>query len=222
VLPLWLGKEVFGYLYGDASIAYWAHTGGLIAGFITALVLISRRPPEEVLPQAEEESTPESRALARTEKLQNEGKLLEASQAACAAIRQHPQSLPLIQRAIELTAAAPESENHHRANLALFALAGDSHADARTIATGYHRYLQSTQKPLALNAKACLLLARRAAQDKDWKWLEELLRRLHKQGVEHPLLQRLGMALVNHYRRLGEEQRAKEVMQLLQKTDTVL
>lgn len=219
VLPLWLGKELFGYFYGDASIAYWAHTGGLIAGFVTALILISRRPVEETLPQAEEESTPESRALARTEKLQNEGKLLEASQAASAAIRQHPQSLPLIQRAIELTAAAPESEAHHRANLALFALAGDSHTDARAISTGYHRYLQSTQKPLALNAKACLLLARRAAQEKDWQWLEELLRRLHRLEVKHPLLQRLGMALVNHYRRVGEEQRAREMMRLVQETE---
>ena len=214
VLPLWLGKEIFGYFYGDAGIAYWAHTGGLIAGFVTALLLISRRPLPEPPSREEEESTPEGRALARIDKLQSDGKLLEAAAAAAAAVRRYPRSLPLIQRCIEVTAAAPESEPYHRANLALFALAGDTGSHAPAIAAGYRRYLQSTPEPRALTAKTCLFLARRAAQEKDWQWLDELLRRLYRQRVEHPLLPGLGTALVDHYRRIGEEQRAREVLQL--------
>jgi len=220
VLPLWLGKEIFGYFYGDASIAYWAHTGGLIAGFAATMLLLSRRPPLEQMPVEEKVSTPQSRTLARIDRFQEEGKLLEAAEAASSAIRQYPQSLPLIERAVELTAAAPESEAYHRANLALFALAGSADTDARTLAAGYRRYLQATQNPCALTAKACLLLARRAAQAKDWGWLEELLRRLHERRVEHPLLQNLGMALVNHYRRVGEEQRAREALRLFQPQET--
>ncbi|WP_308364038.1 MULTISPECIES: rhomboid family intramembrane serine protease [unclassified Microbulbifer] len=215
VLPLWLGKEIFGYFYGDSSIAYWAHTGGLLAGFASAMVLVKRRPPLTQVPREDEAPLLEQRAMARIESLQNSGKLLEAADAAVAAVHQFPQSLPLIQRAIALTAAAPDSDAHHRANLALFALAGNSAIDARRISEGYRNYLQACPQPRALTAKACLLLARRAAQEKDWPWLEDLLRRLHKRGAEHPLLQSLGMALVNHYRRVGEEQRAREVLRLV-------
>ena len=216
VLPLWLGKELFGYFYGDAGIAYWAHFGGLIAGFVCALVLLSRRPPLDTMPVEKIGPTPQQRALQRIERFQHEGKLLEAAEAATAAVRQYPQSMALIERNIELTAAAPDSEAYHRANLALFALAGDGDSDEQEIAAGYRRYLNTTTQPRALTAKVCLLLARRAAQAKDWGWLEELLRRLHRQGTNHPLLQTLGTALVNHYRRVGEEQRALEAQLMLQ------
>ena len=215
VLPLWLGKEVFGYFYGDAGIAYWAHFGGLLAGLLTTLALISRRPVVTQLPVEDAVPAPQQRALLRIEGLREQGKLVEAAEAAGAAVRQFPDSLPLIERAIELTAAAPDSEAYHRANLALFALAADGDVDARVIAAGYRSYLERTDSPRALSAKVCLLLARRAAQDKDWHWLEALLQRLQQQRVEHPLLPRLGMALVNHYRRLGEEVRAREAMRLL-------
>lgn len=219
VLPLWLGKEIFGYYYGDAGIAYWAHTGGLVAGFIATLVLISRRPPVETMPVETGPPSPQQRALARIERLREEGKLLEAGEAASAAMRRYPRSLALIESAIELTAAAPDSEAHHRANLALFALGDDPAIDGRTLAAGYRRYLQTAEHPRALTPKACLLLARRAARDKNWNWLEELLRRLRRQRVEHPAWRKLGMVLVDHYRGIGEERRAREVMQLLQETE---
>ncbi|SHF72964.1 Rhomboid family protein [Microbulbifer donghaiensis] len=214
VLPLWLGKEIFGYFYGDAGIAYWAHTGGLLAGFVATLLLLSRRPPLEQLPVEAEAPSPQQRALARIDRFQEEGKLLEATDAATAAVRQYPQSLVLIERAIELTAAAPASEAFHRANLALFAQASNIAIDGHTLADGYRRYLQQAAQPRALTTKVCLLLARRAAQEKDWKWLEELLRRLQQQQVEHPLLPKLSMALVGHYRRLGDESRAREALHL--------
>ncbi|WP_346838655.1 rhomboid family intramembrane serine protease [Microbulbifer sp. SAOS-129_SWC] len=217
VLPLWLGKELFGYFYGDAGIAYWAHFGGLLAGFFSALALLALRPSLATMPEAHTNATPtpQQRALERIERFQHEGKLLEAVEAASAAVRQYPRSLPLIERAIELSAAAPDSDAYHRANLALFALAGDSDSDAGAIAAGCRLYLQTATTPRALGAKVCLLLARRAAVEKDWPWLEEMLRRLHTLRVEHPLLPRLGMALVEHYRRLGEEGRAREVLQWL-------
>jgi membrane associated rhomboid family serine protease len=229
VLPLWLGKEVFGYFYGDSNIAYWAHFGGLAAGFALTALLIRLRPRATVAQmaeqmQAEESCTPEQRLLSRIESLQNQGKLLEAGAEAVAALRQFPQSLPLIQIAIALTAIAPQSEGYQRANLALFTLAKNPAVDTRPLSAGYHDYLEictrANTQPRALSAQLCLLLAQTAAQAKDWPWLEDLLRRLQHKGVQHALLPRLGMLLVNHYRRIGEEQRAREAMQLIQKSET--
>ncbi|WHI50882.1 rhomboid family intramembrane serine protease [Microbulbifer sp. MLAF003] len=217
VLPLWLGKEIFGYLYGDAGIAYWAHTGGLLAGFALALMLIYWRPPVQVMPEEEEElPSPQKSALTRIDRFQEEGKLLEAADAAAAAVRQYPDFLPLILRYIELTAVSPDSEAYHRANLALFSQAANSRIDTYVLADGYRSYLQATQQPHALSSKACLLMARRAAEAKNWPWLEELLQRLISQGVQHPLIPKLGLALVNYYRRMGEEGSARKMKELTQ------
>lgn len=220
VLPLWLGKEIFGYYFGDSHIAYWAHFGGLAAGCLLALPLTRFRPLHELQAAQIAQPLPEAGALARIEALQSQGKLVEAGGAALAALRQYPHSLPLIQTAIALTAAAPESEAYHRANLALFALAKNPAADSRPIATGYREYLQKSPNPRALTEQACLLLANRATQEKDWPWLEDLLRRLHAKRSQHPLLAQLAMQLVNHYRRSGDESRAREAQQLVPGRET--
>ncbi|WP_334079129.1 rhomboid family intramembrane serine protease [Microbulbifer sp. M83] len=221
VLPLWLGKEVFGYFYGDAGIAYWAHFGGLVAGFIAALAYVAYRGGVHALPvegATDEGELPsgEHHALERIGHLHEEGRLDEAARASLAALGSFPRSVPLIELAISLNAVAPDSEGFHRANLALFGLADDAAVDGHTLAANYYRYLDLTAQPRALTGRACLLLARRAARDRNWGWLEDLLHRLNQQQVQHPLLPRLGMALVEHYRRLGEEVRAREILRLTQ------
>ncbi|HEY8568739.1 rhomboid family intramembrane serine protease [Microbulbifer sp.] len=212
VLPLWLGKEVFGYFFGSDNIAYWAHFGGLVAGFACTLLLIRLRPSREIHVEEDLPPTPAQMALARIESLQNSGKLLEASQAAASAQRQHPESLPLIYKSIELTALAPESEAHHRAWLALFALAKQPGQDFAPVAKGIEEYLQKVKVPRALNLGVCLVLAQRAAAEKRWELVETLLLRLQEKAYRHPLMARLANGLVEHYRRCGDEERARRAL----------
>ncbi|WP_043319638.1 rhomboid family intramembrane serine protease [Microbulbifer sp. HZ11] len=212
VLPLWLGKEVFGYFFGSENIAYWAHFGGLLAGFACTMALIRVRPSREIHVEEDLPPTPEQLALARIESLHNSGKLLEAGQAAASAVRQHPQSLALIHKSIELTALAPESEAHHRAWLALFALAKNPEQAFAPVAEGLQRYLADTREPRALNSGVCLVLAQRAAGDKQWELVEVLLQRLQQKQQRHPLMARLANGLVEHYRRCGDEERARKAL----------
>ncbi|MCK7598944.1 rhomboid family intramembrane serine protease [Microbulbifer sp. CAU 1566] len=212
VLPLWLGKEVFGYFFGSDNIAYWAHFGGLVAGVICTLVLIRLRPSSEIHVEEDLPPTPEQLALARIESLQNSGKLLEAGEAATNAQRQHPESLPLIHKAIELTALAPDSEGHHRAWLALFALAKKPEQDFAPIARGVEDYLNRGGEPRALTSQVCLLLAQRAGREKQWGLVETLLLRLQQKEQRHPLMARLAHGLVEHYRRCGDEERARKAL----------
>ncbi|MFV8781019.1 rhomboid family intramembrane serine protease [Microbulbifer sp. SA54] len=216
VLPLWLGKEVFGYLFGSDNIAYWAHFGGLVAGFAATMLLIRLRPAETLHVEEDLPPSPAQLALARIESMQNHGKLLEAGQAAAAVIRQHPESLPLIHKGIELSALAPNSEAHHRACMALFALAQKPGGDFVPIAQGVRDYLGRTAVPRALTVKISLVLAQRAAQEKDWALVEELLQRLVARQQRHPLMARLAQGLVNHYRRCGDEERARRAVALAQ------
>jgi len=214
VLPLWLGKEVFGYFFGSDNIAYWAHFGGLVAGFAATALLIRLRPAEALQVEEDLPPSPEQLALARIESLQNHGKLLEAGQAAAAAARQHPGSLALIEKSIELSALAPDGEAHHRACLALFALAKSPEQDFAPVAQGVRDYLGRTSAPRALTVKICLLLAQRAGQEKDWALVEDLLGRLVARQQRHPLMGRLAQALVNHYRRSGDEEKARSALAL--------
>ena len=210
VLPLWLGKEVFGYFFGSDNIAYWAHFGGLVAGFVGTMLLIRLRPGREIHVEEDLPPTPEQLALARIESLQNSGKLVEAGQAAASAQRQHPESLVLIQKSIELSALAPQSEAHHKAWLALFALARLPGQDFSPVADGVERYLQLPGDPRALNTRVCLILAQRAAKEKRWALVEILLQRLQQKEQRHPLMARLANGLVDHYRRCGDEERARK------------
>ena len=214
VLPLWLGKEVFGYFFGSDNVAYWAHFGGLVAGFAFALALIRLRPAQELHVEEDLPPTPEQLALARIESLQNHGKLLEAREAAAAAVGQQPASLALIQKQIELTALAPDSEAHHRACLALFALARDPAQDFSPVATGVRDYIHAATSERALTARSCLLLARRAGTERDWPLVEEMLTRLHRKEQRHPLMPQLADQLVSYYRRLGDEERARRAQQM--------
>jgi len=214
VLPLWLGKEVFGYFFGSDSIAYWAHFGGLVAGFVCTMGLIRLRPSRDIHVEEDLPPSPEQMALARIESLQNSGKLLEAGQAAASALRQHPQSLSLIHKSIELSALAPESEAHHRAWLALFALARNPQQDFAPVASGLEKYLQRAGEPRALNTRVCLLLAQRAAKEKHWELVELLLQRLQQKQQRHPMMARLANSLVEHYRRCGDEERARKALEI--------
>ncbi|MCA0892540.1 rhomboid family intramembrane serine protease [Microbulbifer agarilyticus] len=212
VLPLWLGKEVFGYFFGSENIAYWAHFGGLVAGFVCTMALIRVRPSRDIHVEEDLPPTPEQLALARIESLQNHGKLLEAGQAASSALKQHPESLPLIEKSIELTGLAPKSEAHHRAWLALFALAKLPQQDFAQIAAGVETYRNKVQEPRALTPRVCLALAQRAAREKQWALVEVLLQRLQQKQQRHPLMARLANGVVEHYRRCGDEERARQAL----------
>ena len=214
VLPLWLGKEVFGYFFGNDNIAYWAHFGGLVAGFAATMLLIRLRPAEALHVEEDLPPSPEQLALARIESLQNHGKLLEAGEAAADATRQHPDSLLLIEKNIELTALAPNGDAHHRACLALFALANKPGVEFARVAQGLRGYLERSNEPRALTVKVCLVLAQRAGQEKDWPMVEELLGRLVARNQRHPLMGRLAQALVQHYRRSGNEEKARRALSL--------
>ncbi|BFM21453.1 rhomboid family intramembrane serine protease [Gilvimarinus japonicus] len=44
VFPVWIAKELYGHFFVDSNTAYWAHIGGLLAGFAVMLALpVSRR-----------------------------------------------------------------------------------------------------------------------------------------------------------------------------------
>jgi membrane associated rhomboid family serine protease len=44
IFPVWIAKELYGHFFVESNTAYWAHIGGLLAGFAVMLALpVSRR-----------------------------------------------------------------------------------------------------------------------------------------------------------------------------------
>jgi membrane associated rhomboid family serine protease len=93
MLPIWIGKELWGLLFTDTNINYYAHIGGLIGGFVLvmagrALRLLSLN--EDYLYE-KERAAPFKKALAALEKAVGELDTEKAVAQAEVLLKSHPQ-----------------------------------------------------------------------------------------------------------------------------------
>ncbi|SEK22121.1 Rhomboid family protein [Atopomonas hussainii] len=112
MLPVWLGKELFGAYWSDDNVAYWAHAGGLVAGFVLTWALRRGwRKVDEQLTQSVEEAPavvlpiPE-RLLDQIEALEYESSW-PALQRVC---QQEPNNVQAWQYALEVASALRQRE----------------------------------------------------------------------------------------------------------------
>ncbi|MDR0771321.1 MAG: rhomboid family intramembrane serine protease [Burkholderiales bacterium] len=93
MLPVWLGKELWGLLFTDTNINYYAHIGGLVGGF--ALVMAGRAlrllPLDEDYLYEKERAAPFKKALVALEKAVGEFDADKAVVQAGALLKSHPQ-----------------------------------------------------------------------------------------------------------------------------------
>ncbi|MDR2243905.1 MAG: rhomboid family intramembrane serine protease [Burkholderiales bacterium] len=93
MLPVWVGKELWGLLFTETNINYYAHIGGLISGF--ALVMGGRAlrilPLNEDYLYEKERAAPFKKALAALEKAVGELDTEKAARHAGELLRTHPQ-----------------------------------------------------------------------------------------------------------------------------------
>ena len=116
VLPIWIGKEIFDFLFTDSNVAYSAHAGGLVAG--AALVLVGKssfaRIDAEIIENRDRE-------LEYREDLDYALRLIDRAdfEAARSALLRLLESYPGDSRAlfqlVQLEKARPATKNYHLA-----------------------------------------------------------------------------------------------------------
>ncbi|MCL2309434.1 MAG: rhomboid family intramembrane serine protease [Proteobacteria bacterium] len=93
MLPVWIGKELWGLLFTETNINYHAHIGGLIGGFVLVMAGRALRllPLDEDYLYEKERAAPFKKALAALEKAVGDLDAEKATVQATALLKSHPQ-----------------------------------------------------------------------------------------------------------------------------------
>ena len=118
MLPVWVGKEIFDFLFTDSNVAYSAHAGGLVAG--AALVLVGRssfaRIDSDIIENRDKD-------LEYREELEYALKLVDHADFAAARgallrlLENHPGDSRALFQLVQLEKAQPAAKNYHVATL---------------------------------------------------------------------------------------------------------
>ena len=100
ILPLWLGKELFGLLRAADQVNYYAHIGGLLSGFAAIWLprALGRMPVDEAYLAKEDPDAPFKRTLAALDEQIGRFALDRAAARGAELLRQFPGRPPLIER----------------------------------------------------------------------------------------------------------------------------
>ncbi|MEO4046159.1 rhomboid family intramembrane serine protease [Pseudomonas sp. CAU 1711] len=100
ILPVWLGKELFGMLQAGDNVNYHAHLGGLLAGFVAVWParLIGRLRVDEAYLHKEDLDAPFKRELAALDQLIGQFDLAQAATRGPDLLQRHPGRVALLER----------------------------------------------------------------------------------------------------------------------------
>lgn len=100
ILPLWLGKELFGLLRAADHVNYYAHIGGLVSGFLAVWLprKLGRMPVDEAYLAKEDPEAPFKRALASLDEQIGRFALDQAAARGAELLRQFPGQPLLVER----------------------------------------------------------------------------------------------------------------------------
>ncbi|MGH8355187.1 MAG: rhomboid family intramembrane serine protease, partial [Pseudomonas sp.] len=100
ILPLWLGKELYGLLLADDHVNYYAHLGGIGAGFLAVWLprLGGRLKVDEAYLSKEDPEAPFKRELAGLDQLIGRFALEPAASRGLDLLARYPGRLPLLER----------------------------------------------------------------------------------------------------------------------------
>ncbi|WP_439886342.1 rhomboid family intramembrane serine protease [Pseudomonas sp. MBLB4123] len=100
ILPVWLGKELYGLLLADDNVNYYAHLGGLGAGFLTVWLprLSGKLRVDEAYLHKEDPDAPFKRELESLDRAIGSFALDQAASRGRQLLERHPGRLELLER----------------------------------------------------------------------------------------------------------------------------
>lgn len=100
ILPIWIGKELYGLLLADDNTNYYAHLGGLCAGFLLVAALRhgTRLRVDDAYLNKQDPQAPFKRELAALDRLIEDFALEQAATRGLAMLQRYPQRLTLLER----------------------------------------------------------------------------------------------------------------------------
>ncbi|MGH8855165.1 MAG: rhomboid family intramembrane serine protease [Telluria sp.] len=189
IFPLWVGYELWGAQYATDNVAYWAHTGGLLFGFVLLALWmrvglkVNRNYVEKIDPDAGFKS-----ALSRIQELVVAMKLDAARQAAQALVQAHPRDVRAWRSWVGVVKISPSSRDYHLAVHSLFKQACNAARDPALqalIEEVAHEYVRIGGAAPALTESVSLALAQRLGRVEHIKPLSFVVGRLLALDCRH-------------------------------------
>ncbi len=160
IFPVWVGNEVYGYLYSDTNINYMAHMGGLLAGFIG--VTVAKRTVMTIDDAyVEKELTPEEITSLKIEEMWNLSGKLKLDQAwttGLALLKTEGKNQQLLQQLYNIARARPQSDKMHKLMSRIFSIKAPNPEFEHFRLMLVEDYLANTDIPQAMTRKNTLRL----------------------------------------------------------------
>lgn len=116
MLPVWVGKELFDFLFTESNVGYTAHAGGLVAG--AALVLVGKSSFAKIDTAVVENRDKENeyrQDLEHALQLVDRADFMAAKAALSQLIERHPGDSRVLFQLVQIAKARPASKDYHLA-----------------------------------------------------------------------------------------------------------
>jgi membrane associated rhomboid family serine protease len=201
VFPVWVGYELVGAYYAETNVAHWAHTGGLLFGFVLLALWmrfglkVDRNYVEKI-----DVDAPVKAALARIQALAVAMQFDAARQAAEALVKAHPLDARAWRSWYGAVKIAPSSRDYHQVVHSLFKQAGQAarHPALQALLEEVaHDYARLGGDAPALTESAALMLAPRLGRVEHIKPLAFVADRLLARQCRHAAMPAVLQAAAN-------------------------
>ena len=195
MLPVWVGYELLGARNAATNVAHWAHTGGLLFGFVMLALWmrvglkVNRDYVEKI-----DHDAPFKAALKQIQELVVAMKLDAARQAAEALVKAHPRDARSWRSWYEVVKISPASRAYHQAVHTLFKQAGNAPRDPALqalIEEVAHDYIRIGGDAPAMTESVSLALAQRLGRIEHVKPLAFVAGRLLALQSRHEAVPRI-------------------------------
>jgi len=219
MFPLWVGYELWGARYATGNVAHWAHTGGLLFGFVLlALWMRFGLKVDRDYVDKIDHDAPFRAALARIQELMVAMKPEAAHGAAQALVQAHPGDARAWRSWYNVVRMSPSSREYHQVVHGLFKHACNAGRDPgmqTLLEEVAHEYVRIGGATPALTESVSLLLARRLGRVEHIDALAVVVERLLALACRHEAMPRILQAAGNLAARAGKAALAQHFHQAL-------
>ncbi|MDH3644593.1 MAG: rhomboid family intramembrane serine protease, partial [Gammaproteobacteria bacterium] len=216
ILPAWILKEIYGYVYGDEGIAYWDHVGGLVGGAVLGFLAIrlSKKVDSDYLETSSREEASKVQ-IERLEGLIDEFKYDQARLLAARHLSEQPMDVGTWEKYLHVLAADKDDAEYHRAVKQVLKLCTDKQAVRRAdigrlLESTYRDYVAGDHPKPALRDVALLCaLGKQFARTRQLDLARQIANTLLKAQRKEPELAQFLSALCAGLSSSGSGQLAK-------------
>lgn len=210
IFPYWIGKEIYSQFTVESNVAYMAHAGGLLGGFVIvyALKLLGMVQVKfDVLEEEKKDDNLEEK-LDRISELFSTLETDRARDLCKKTVVEYPLSTKVWEKYYNLWKAEPNSKGFHEVTFNIFKLSRKKGFDMDFVAKILDSYLRIAPKPVALNGPVCAMLGHCFITSGHPNYVEMMVNRTMKLGFKDESVSRLLIYLARHFERIDDKPKA--------------